>query len=50
MKNMSTSVGVLTEEDNMICLRSNHIYKFEVGNYISDEELIVLLLNTGLCV
>ena len=45
-----SSVGILTEEDNMICLRSNHIYKFEVGNYISDEELIVLLLNTGLCV
>lgn len=43
-----TSVGILTEKDNMICFEGNHIYKFEVGAFISDDDLMALLLNAGL--
>lgn len=41
----NTSPGVLTEKDNMFILEGNHIYIFEVGDYLSDEELAVLLLD-----
>lgn len=41
----NTSPSVLTEKDNMICLERNHIYTFEIGDYLSDDELTVLLLN-----
>ena len=43
-----TSVGILTEKDNMIYFKSNYIYKFELGDFVSDDDYMALLLNAGL--
>ncbi|SCY69271.1 hypothetical protein SAMN02910292_02525 [Lachnospiraceae bacterium XBB2008] len=45
---MHTTFGDYSESDGIITLTSHHIYKFEIGDFLSEDEHKILWLNAFL--